>query len=262
MYSVVEQNLRAAMRCYALIGNGSETRDYPGLTIASSGLDVPVFNSAMLTSDSSNLDALITTADLHYRARKLGWTFWVCDDMVCANLRDRGMRTVFRSQGMSRIASPPGMYAEDIVARLRPPAPLTFARVATEQTRLEFAHIASIVFSLPFSTSKRIYGATGLWDSPSYGWVGYLAGKPVAIVTVVIASDAIGVYSLGTLPQYQRRGFGETLLRHAIEDARRRTGLQRSVLQSTQQGINLYLRLGYRVVTNFSIYVREGCAAF
>jgi ribosomal protein S18 acetylase RimI-like enzyme len=262
MYSVVEQNLRSAMRCYAFIGNGSETRDYPGLTIASSGLNVPVFNSAMLTSHPSNLDTLITTADLHYRTRKLGWTFWVCDDMVPAGLRDRGMRTAFRSQGMSRIASPPGMYAEEIAAQVKPPAPLTFARVSTEDTRLEFAHIASIVFSLPFSTSKRIYGATGLWDSPSYGWVGYFKGKAVAIVTIVIASDAIGVYSLGTLPEYQGRGFGETLLRHAIDDARRRTGLKRSVLQSTQQGINLYLRLGYRVVTNFSIYVREGCASF
>ena len=143
-----------------------------------------------------------------------------------------------------------------------PPAPLTFARVCTEDTRLEFAHIASIVFSLPFGTSKRIYGATGLWESPSYGWVGYFKGKAVAIVTIVIASDAIGVYSLGTLPEYQGRGFGETLLRHAIDDASQRTGLRRSVLQSTQQGINLYLRLGYRIVTNFSIYVREGCASF
>ena len=75
--------------------------------------------------------------------------------------------------------------------------------MCTEDTRLEFAHIASIVFSLPFGTSKRIYGATGLWESPSYGWMGYFKGKAVAIVTVVIASDAIGVYSLGTLPQHQ-----------------------------------------------------------
>ena len=59
MHSVVEQNLRSAMRCYAFIGNGSETREYPGLTIASSGLNVPVFNSAMLTaqpSESGDLD--------------------------------------------------------------------------------------------------------------------------------------------------------------------------------------------------------------
>ena len=65
-----------------------------------------------------------------------------------------------------------------------------------------------------------------LWEPPSYGWVGYFEGKAVSIVTIVIASDAIGVYSLGTLPQHQGCGFGETLLRHAIGDAQPRDGTQ------------------------------------
>ena len=137
-------------------------------------------------------------------------------------LREGGVRTAFRAQGMSRIASPPGMYARTMSARVKPAAPLTFERVCTEDTRLEFAHIASIVFSLPFGTSKRIYGATGLWDSPSYGWVGYFKGKAVAIVTVVIASDAIGVTLSEHFQSIRGRGFGETLLRHAIDDARQR----------------------------------------
>lgn len=262
MYSVVEQNLRAAMRCYASIGNGSEARDYPGVAIASSGLNVPVFNSAMLTACADNLNPLIATADTHFGSRKLGWTFWICDDMVAPHLRDHGMLRLFRAKGMTRIASPPGMFAHRINESSRKAAPLTFARVGSEQTRQEFSHIASIVFSLPFATASRIYGATGLWNLPSYGWVGYFQGKPVTIVTVVVAGDALGVYSLGTLPEHQGSGFGETLLRHALEEARLQTGITRSVLQSTTQGLRLYLRMGYRIVTRFSIYLREGCASF
>ena len=250
------------MRCYASIGNGSESRDYPGVTIASSGLDVPVFNSAMLTGPTVDLDPLIATAETHFRARRLGWTFWICDDLVTSDWRHRAVRAPFRSKGMLRIASPPGMYAEHITERSRRAAQLTYSRVATEQTRLEFAHVASVVFALPFGTSQRIYGSAGLWDASCHGWVGYFEGKPVSIVTVVIASDAIGIYSLGTLPQHQGRGFGETILRYALEDAQRNTGITRSVLQATAQGLNLYLRMGYRIVTNFSIYLREGCDPF
>ncbi|HYI91968.1 MAG TPA: GNAT family N-acetyltransferase, partial [Bryobacteraceae bacterium] len=166
------------------------------------------------------------------------------------------------SKGMRRIAEPPGMYADSIASPSKPPARMTFARVESAQTRMEFAHLASFVFSLHLGVSKRIYAATEMWAPPSYGWIGYFEGKPVALVTVVISGGAAGVYSLGTLPQHQGCGFGETLLRHALEDARRLSGIECSVLQATTQGMSLYLRLGYRVVTKFSIYLREGCATF
>jgi ribosomal protein S18 acetylase RimI-like enzyme len=67
----------------------------------------------------------------------------------------------------------------------------------------------------------------------------------------------VGVYSLGTLPQYQGCGYGETLLRHALDDIGKRTGITRSVLQSTDEGLKLYQRMGYRPVTSFSVYTRE-----
>jgi ribosomal protein S18 acetylase RimI-like enzyme len=262
MYSVVEQNLRAAMRCYGLIGNGSEARDYPGLTVTSSGLDLSVFNSAMLTSATDNLAPLIATAGVHFRTRRLGWTFWLCEDLLSPAMRDGPTHNLFRSNGMLRVAQTPGMYTNSLKARAKPPAPITFRRVEDTRTRLEFAHIASVVFSLPYATATRIYGAPGLWQGPALGWVGYLTGQPVSVVTIVVAGDALGIYSLGTLPQHQGNGFGETLLRHAIEEARQDTGIERSVLQATAQGMNLYLRMGYRVVTRFTIFSREGCASF
>ena len=104
MHSVVEQNLRAAMRCYANLGNGSEARDYRGVTVASSGLNVAVFNSAMLTEYTTNLELPINTVDVHFRARGLGWTFWVCDDLIAHELRDWRVRNAFRSKGMLPIS--------------------------------------------------------------------------------------------------------------------------------------------------------------
>jgi ribosomal protein S18 acetylase RimI-like enzyme len=262
MHSIVEQNLRAAMRCYALIGDGSEARDYPGLTVASSGLDVPVFNSAMLTASTDDIERFITTADVHFRSRKLGWTFWVCEDLIPKELRGLCLRAIFSSRGMRCIAEAPGIYAESLLQPLRSPAQMTFGRVSSAETRLEFAHLASVVFALRFEVSKRIYGAPGVWQPPSYGWIGYLEGKAVAIVTIVIADGVLGVYSLGTLPQHQGCGYGETLLRHALSEARKESGIERSVLQATAQGLSLYRRMGYRIVTRFSIYLREGCATF
>ena len=262
MYDVVERNLRAAMRAYALIGGGAEAREYPGVVLASSGLNVAVFNSAMLTAATSSLEPLIATADTHFSARGLGWTFWLCEDLLKPHDTTGWMRSIFQYKGMLRIGDPPGMFADRLSPPVRPPAEMTFAPVTTQQTRLEFAHVASVVFSLTFGVSQRIYTSPGIWEPPCRGWIGYSNGNAVSIITTVFAADSVGVYSLGTLPQYQGRGFGETLMRHALEEARREWGVERSVLQATTQGMRLYLRMGYRVVTKFSIYMREGCASF
>jgi ribosomal protein S18 acetylase RimI-like enzyme len=56
---------------------------------------------------------------------------------------------------------------------------------------------------------------------------------------------------------HQRRGYGEVMLRHALEEEQRATGLRMSVLQATEAGRSLYQRLGFRRVTSIRVYVRD-----
>ena len=43
-------------------------------------------------------------------------------------------------------------------------------------------------------------------------------------------------------------------MRHALALAREQHGAERSVLQSTSQGFQLYRRMGYSAVTNVAVY--------
>ncbi|MEO7649899.1 MAG: GNAT family N-acetyltransferase, partial [Bryobacteraceae bacterium] len=70
----------------------------------------------------------------------------------------------------------------------------------------------------------------------------------------VTAGGAIGVYNVATIPAYRRRGFGEAVMRHAIEAARSESGEERTILQATEHGLSLYLSMGYKVVTNVAVY--------
>ena len=259
LYRTVEENLRVAMRCYARVNDRGEARDYPGLTVASCGLNCAVFNSALLSGPAGNgeFERLLVLAGVHFRQRKLGWTFWLCDDLVPATMQKQA-RLLFRDSGMSLIAQPPGMIAEQLnPPRRRLPA-IDIRQVHDATTRLDFAHLSSVIFSLPFETSSHIYGSIQLWQDPMTGWVGYVDGRAVSLVTVVIGGGALGVYSVGTLPEYQGRGYAETMMRHALRHAREVSGVESSVLQSTAQGLNLYTRMGYRVVTRFGVYLNEG----
>lgn len=262
LYRTVEENLRVAMRCYTRVSAAGEARDYPGITVSSSGIDCAVFNAAMLTEPAADgeFERRLALAETHYGQRRLGWTFWLCDDLLCQPLRRRSM-SIFRHNGMCVIAQPPGMFAE----RLAPPvrtAPLEVRPVVDDATRLQFASLSSRIFSLPFDTARTVYGAEQLWESPMHGWIGYYEGQPVSIATVVLGGGAAGVYSVGTLPAFQRRGFAETVMRIALEEARKATGIETTVLQTTSQGMNLYLRMGYRVVTQFAVYLQESRGSF
>jgi ribosomal protein S18 acetylase RimI-like enzyme len=247
------------MRCYSRVNARGEARDYPGLAVASCGLNCAVFNSALLRGPAreGEFERLLALAGVHFRQRRVGWTFWLCDDLVPAPLQKHA-RLLLRDSGMSLIAQPPGMFAEELSPPRREAAPIDIQQVHDETTRIDFAHLSSVIFSLPFDTSRHIYGAPELWQGPMIGWVGYVQGRAVSIVTVVIGGGALGVYSVGTLPEFQGRGYAETMIRYALDHARTLSGPQPTVLQSTSQGFNLYARMGYRVVTKFGVYLHEG----
>lgn len=260
-YGIVEQNLRAAMRCYSRSTPHGEAVDGPGVAITSCGADIAVFNSALLSTpaDAFELGRAAAAASEHFRALGFGWSFWLCDDLFTGPARTLS-QAVLQRHGLTLVAQPPGMYAEELAAPTRPPAVLECRLIDSERARLDFAHISSVVFALPFASARLIYGNPEIWKAMT-GWIGYADGQPVCVVTVVIAADAAGVYSLGTLPQHQGFGYGETLLRHALGHARKETGITRTVLEATDQGFSLYLRLGYRVVTGLSVYTRETCGS-
>jgi GNAT superfamily N-acetyltransferase len=258
----VDANLRGAMRCYALATAAGEARDYDGIVVTSSGLDYSVFNSAMLTSmveDERDLDRRLAMAAVHYAARGIGWSCWICEDQFPPPVLKRS-DPIFAKYGMHLLTSAPGMVA-DPIAEGQQGAAIECRRVRDAKTQFDFADVACVVFVLPFRVSEAIYGQPGYWSSGMRGYVAYWKGKAVAVVSTVLASGAVGVYSLGTLPQHQRHGIGETLLRYALAETFAETGVDKTVLQSTQAGLSLYRRMGFRTVTRFRIYDLPGGAA-
>ncbi|MBC7926379.1 MAG: GNAT family N-acetyltransferase [Bryobacteraceae bacterium] len=258
-FGVVEENLRVAMRCYSRVNEYGEARDYPGVSVAYCGLSCAVFNSALLNAPASEDDfqRALTLASIHFNQRGVGWTFWLCEDLLTDPATRKKARLLVTGKGLDPLAQPPGMYAERLMRSKYKRANLDIRRVTTGATRLDFAHLSSVIFALPFATSQQIYSSDKLWLPPMSGWVGYLDGQAVTLACVVIGAGVSGVYSVGTLPSFQGRGFAETVIRHALAECRAEAGSEATVLQSTTQGLNLYTRMGYKPVTRFGVYMYE-----
>ena len=146
------------------------------------------------------------------------------------------------------------MAAERLRAPCRALPRLEMRQVGDAQSEKAFCDIGAICFNVPSAWFREIFEDPKVWKSGFVGYVGYLNGEPVSTAATVIAAGVVGVYNVATAPLYQRRGYGEALMRHALDQAREQSGIERTVLQSTPQGLNLYRRMGYSVVTNLQVY--------
>ncbi|MGD1091888.1 MAG: GNAT family N-acetyltransferase [Bryobacteraceae bacterium] len=257
-YLIVEENLRCAMRFFGEATGSGEVRQLNGAVAMFSGLDYGVFNIALFTrrviGDDRALEETLAEIAHYFKERTLRWSVWLCEDLLEPKTRRRE-RQVFFDFGLRPISHPPGMLAPC----LPPPADrlpaIECIPVNDASTRATFGEITSVTFDIPTTVAKAVYTREEAWQGNYQGFIGLVAGRPVSIVAIVPAAEALGIYSLGTLPAFRRQGNGEALLRAAVAETRRRTGLERLVLQSTEAGYSMYKRLGFRDAAKFTVYL-------
>jgi ribosomal protein S18 acetylase RimI-like enzyme len=259
-FRIVEDNLRVAMRFFGEATGTGEVRIEDGVEIVYSGLDYGVFNMALLAREVSSerdLASLLATAGRFYHQRKARWSFWLCEDLLDSSAR-RHCREIFADAGMRPISHAPGMLASALASPSRPLPELECRAVSTPDLRTAFAGLTVSCFDIPFAVARAVYETESAWQRAYRGYVGMVNGSAVSIVALVRAGGAMGVYSLGTMPAHRHKGYGEALLRAAITQERAALGnvpAEPLVLESTEAGYRLYRRLGFRDVTNFSVYL-------
>ena len=246
---LIETNHRLASRFYAHAGSAVAL---PGALAVHSGYNSTAFNICSLTGPTPHLATVLKTVTSHYDQLRTSSSLWLCEQYAAPP-----DRAVMLDHGYTFQQSAPGMLAEAF------PAPrhgltkdLTIRRVETVQDALIFAHLVSIVFHVSFPLCQCIYGNLAVWRAPVYGFLAYRVEEPVACAMVTADDGVAGFYSVGTLPHFQGRGYGEKIMRHAAAYSDTHLGCRLSVLQSSPAGRKLYDRLGFREFTRFSIFNR------
>ena len=251
----VADNLRESFRVIAVSRRPGEVRELRGVSIASSGVAFQMFNAAFLSAPvatEAELTQRITLANVHFNARGLEWSYWVCEDWLEAKARRRS-RQIFEKQGLRHSVDLPGMVAEHVHPPVKLLPRLEIRRVGDAETREAFCAIGSVCFHVPISWFSEVFESNSVWEAFA-GYVGYVDGEAVSTAAVVLGGGVLGVYNVATVPGHQRHGYGEALMRHALAEARRRHGVARTVLQSTPAGLRMYERMGFRTVTSVAVY--------
>jgi ribosomal protein S18 acetylase RimI-like enzyme len=235
--------------------NEGEVRELHGVSIASANVTFQMFNAAFLAGpvvSEADLEQRILLASTHFGQRGRQWAYWVCEDWLQDRARKRALR-LFERHSLRHSVNLPGMLAERVLPPVKPPAQLDIRRVVNGPVREAFCAIGSVCFNVPLPWFSEVFEGKPVWNR-FVAYVGYSGGEPVTSAAVVIAAGAAGVYNVATVPGKQRLGFGETVMRHALEEVRREYGIDRTILQSTPAGYHLYERMGYRTVTRVAVY--------
>jgi ribosomal protein S18 acetylase RimI-like enzyme len=93
------------------------------------------------------------------------------------------------------------------------------------------------------------------WDWPVRHYLGYVDGEPVTTSSVFLAEGVAGIQFVATLPKARGRGLGGAMTLASLYDARD-LGHRAGVLQSSEMGYKVYLRLGFKQVSWVDYYFK------
>ncbi|MFB3776244.1 MAG: GNAT family N-acetyltransferase [Bryobacteraceae bacterium] len=253
----VQENLVEFFRHFARVRGTGQTEELDGVSIAASGIAFHMFNAAFLSAPvTGGEEDLACRIDL--AATRLGsgggrWAFWACEERLRECISFKASR-VFRRRGLTPALRHPGMVSERLAPARRRLPDLEIRPVQDRPSRAVFAHINAVAFHIPYEWCLQLYDLEALWGGAFVGHVGYSGGEPVSTVATLAAAGAIGIYAVATLPAYEHRGFAEAMTRYGLALAQEQSGIRRSILQATSAGLPLYHRMGYDVVTHFTVF--------
>ncbi len=89
--------------------------------------------------------------------------------------------------------------------------------------------------------------------SAAKNFMAMIDDEPVGMSSIYFGAGVAGLYAIGTLTEYQRRGIGAAVTLKALLYGIKR-GYEISVLQSTKAGFNMYNRLGFKEYFKWKTY--------
>jgi GNAT superfamily N-acetyltransferase len=187
------------------------------------------------------------------RGRKYGWLLCLSPDMLPEGLRDRATE-IRERYGLVPVVSMTGMVTGELAPPRRPLPQLEFRRVRAEDTRKEVARINAVAYQIPLAWGDEALDHPAMWGGGSHGYVAYVDGKPVSTATVLLLEQCHYVGLVATLPELQRRGYAEAVMRHAMAQAQEEAGPKQTVLHATAAGEPLYRAMGFHPITPFVGY--------
>ena len=244
-----DANYYDAFRRLTTSADGGEAVEGDGLLLIRTGLPVARFNIAFVTRPLADPRASIERAVAYFDSHQLPFVV-----RVRAGIDDATARAA-ETAGLPYRDTTPGMTLAPIRA-LPPPLDGLEIRAARDRAALH-DHLSVLVasFGMPMELAQRLLTERVLGLLAAEFYVGYVDGAPVASSALIATDRVAGVWNVGCLPHYRRRGFGEAMTWHAVRRGAE-LGCDMANLQASEMGQPVYARMGFEAVAGYRTFVR------
>jgi GNAT superfamily N-acetyltransferase len=252
----LEESLHQFITIWKMIGRPFpqvEQIDRPGLAITWPDTAFPFYNALFLTEhfmDARVLEDKVRQAAAYLRARRNSGLFVVCLDNLSGSAK-KSLSTVLAEAKFVQAIPMTGMAGDILPMEASGHLALRFERIVDDRTIREFAELNCIAYDVPIETSHSLVKEHTFWHEHAYGFVAYADDEPVSTATAIVNDGCLFLFLVATRPEARRKGYGEAVVRHALQTAHVATGIRRTVLHATEAGYPIYLRLGYLPTVKF-----------
>lgn len=251
---VAESNrqFQQVWKLYARVSAGGEAFDRDGLAFANAKQSWFFMNVGALSTP------VIDWVDLTRRAREVieyfsaagnPWILTGSEDWFGSN-----SGSILAAAGLVHKADFMGMVAERLLPANRSFPQVELRRITDEQTRLALADLNADAYDVPREWGRLAIGSAALWNERLFGTIAYIKGEPASACFALPIDDVLYIAWVATAKVHRRKGLAEMVIRESLAEAKKVTGLDRTVLHATADGHPVYLRMGYRDVVNFPCY--------
>jgi ribosomal protein S18 acetylase RimI-like enzyme len=261
LVAAIEANLFGT---WGMLGRSPRVEMYqgPDMLRYATGVPFPLMNGVLRARlEPGEVDDKIEATIGYFKARRLPMLWWTGPTTQPADLGKH-----LEAHGLRHGNDQPGMAVElrALNQDTRAPAALIVEEVEDTKGLITYCTVLTKGFGMPDFVGEAfcgILGDMGLGKHlPWRLYIGRLRGEAVTTSMLMLTGGVAGIYNVATLAEARGQGIGEAMTLAPLMDARE-MGYRIGTLQSSEMGLNVYRRLGFKEYCRVSQYVWAGDAS-
>jgi GNAT superfamily N-acetyltransferase len=224
--------------------DGADFQERHGVVSWTSVVPYPMFCGLWGPPEAEDVESAVDELLARFEGKSFLWAIPPGHDL------DR----VFETRQLE-VSHPPGMaLALDALPPLRVPTGVSVKRVDGDRANLVTAATVSMTANgFPADAAEPFVALLDRIEDPSRlaTFLATVDGGPAAASVFFRTGSVAGLYNVGTLPEFRRRGLGRLVSLAALHAARDE-GCEHGVLQSSPEGEPVYRALGFREHCRFT----------
>lgn len=232
-----------------------QVADFTSFLRIDCGIPSNTFNVVVLRDDYNIAHVLAHGVD-HFTVKGFPIALWCWE-----SVRQFRVHEALLQRGLVHTETNIAMYMDDttVVSQIEQPQQFTIVQASDSAMIQQYGEVLSGLFgNRPEATHVYAYyrylGGLPLQKLAHMPFfLGYYAGEVVAIGSLFVDEQTVGIYDLITRRQWRKQGFGTAMFYHLLEQAKQ-FRRKYCVLQASPDGISIYSKAGFIPTCNVAVY--------